>query len=342
MGKQDKATRAFMSINEFFADAFNAYFFKGKKVLMPDNLTPQDPSTVIADRPPEFAESADPFSERIRDILKRAVIRTDGHTRFVLLGIENQITIDPWMVVRCLEYDARSYRKQMDGYREARRRASNVAGASVWPQVDEALIRLCPVVSLVIYFGPDKWNAPRSLSELFGHMGDEYNPFALFAFDYHLHLIEPYRMSEQDFETYATCLREVLRLMKSANDRAALKQLLAQDERFRDLHPKAVDLINTCTSARIKYNETQRTVDMRSAFVEEREEGFAEGMAAGQAKGRAEGMAEGQAKGRAEGQNQEKCAIALRMLTEKLLDIPTIAKVTGLTLQQVLTLQSAQ
>lgn len=85
---------------------------------------------------------------------------------------------------------------------------------------------------------------------------------------------------------------------------------------------------------------------MRSAFVEEREEGFAEGMKKGLEKGRVEGMEKGRAKGRAEGkaegQNQEKLAIALRMLTEKLLDAPTIAKVTGLTLQQVQALQTTQ
>lgn len=108
------------------------------------------------------------------------------------------------------------------------------------------------------------------------------------------------------------------------------------------MDPEAVDVINACTDAKIKYNTTQKKVDMRSAFVEEREEGFAEGMEKGRAEGMEMGVEKGRAEGRAEGQNQEKPAIALRMLTEKLLDIPTIAKITGLTQQQVQALQTAQ
>lgn len=224
---KDSAEKTFMKINEVFADAFNGYFFGGKKVIMPDKLTPADTVSTVAHK---SSGGESKFSERIRDLLKRAVICSDGHTRFVLLGIENQSIVDPWMVLRCLEYDARTYTEQMEELCRIKRQATDGLAASVVPSKGIAAYNLLPVVSLVIYFGPDKWTGPKSLHEMFGEMGDEYHPFAKFAFDYRMNLIEPYQMNDKDFDVFTYNLREVVKLMKAVKDRVTLKKLLARDE----------------------------------------------------------------------------------------------------------------
>lgn len=340
---KDSAEKRFMKRNDVFADVFNGYLYQGKKVIEPDKLTAADP--VSTSRYINSLGDTE-YSERIRDVLKRAVIYSDGHKKYVLLGIENQSTIDPIMVYRCLEYDMRTFSEQIDKQYRRKRKASNGSASSYEAPSDGTLPTILPVITLVVYFGPEKWTGPKTFHEFIGLTDDQAHQVASYVLNYRMNLLEPYRMKEKNFIVYSSNFREVMRVMKTANNRKALKELLAQDKRFETMDPEAVDVINACTNARIKYNRRQRKVNMRSAFVEEREEGFAEGMKKGLEKGRVEGMEKGRAKGRAEGkaegQNQEKLAIALRMLTEKLLDAPTIAKVTGLTLQQVQALQTTQ
>lgn len=327
---KDSSEKVFMKVKKNFADVVNGYFFKGKKIVDPDKLVAVDTVSTIAY---ERTDGGTEHFERIRDVLEKAVIYSDGCTRYMLLGIENQSTIDPWMVFRCFFYDACTYMDQVEELQRSKRLGTKEPAPN-----DNTVQMPYPVMTLVVYFGPDEWTAPKSLCEAVGLTGDITHPFARLFHDYEIDVLEPYRMNDSDFNVYESSFRELMMVMKYLGDHEMLKALFARDERFKNMDRKAVDVMRACTGAKITYNETQRTVDMRNAFLEEREAGFAEGME----KGRAEGKAEGKAEGRIEGKNQEKLAIALRMLTEKLLDVPTIAKVTGLTPQQVQALQTAQ
>ena len=51
--------------------------------------------------------------QKYRDILKRAEIKTDGKSAYLLLGIENQSEIHYAMVIRTMLYDALNYSAQM-------------------------------------------------------------------------------------------------------------------------------------------------------------------------------------------------------------------------------------
>lgn len=53
---------------------------------------------------------------------------------------------------------------------------------------------MIPVVTLVIYFGTEAWDGPRSLYEMFGVENKKILPFVP---DYRINLIAPEEMSEQ-------------------------------------------------------------------------------------------------------------------------------------------------
>ena len=50
---------------------------------------------------------------------------------------------------------------------------------------------LIPVVTLVIYFGSDSWDAPLSLKEMYSNVDDD---ILAHAPDYHVNLIAPKEM----------------------------------------------------------------------------------------------------------------------------------------------------
>lgn len=63
-------------------------------------LTPTDTVNAVVH---ESSEGETKFSEHVRDVLKRAFICSGERNRLMLLGLENQSTVDPWMVMRSLE-----------------------------------------------------------------------------------------------------------------------------------------------------------------------------------------------------------------------------------------------
>ena len=90
--KKDVALREFWKNNDRFADLFNTVFFKGKKMLKPEELqdTDSNVSAVLSSK-----EASEAFV-RYRDVVKYA-----RGMQFAVFGIENQDKIHYAMPLRC-------------------------------------------------------------------------------------------------------------------------------------------------------------------------------------------------------------------------------------------------
>lgn len=67
------------------------------------------------------------------------------------------------MVFRCLEYEMRNYSEQMDESCRSKRWAAKMP-ASIDATLDNDTVpTMCPIVSLVIYFGTDKVGRAQNL-----------------------------------------------------------------------------------------------------------------------------------------------------------------------------------
>mgnify|MGYP004490225365 FL=1 len=172
IGAIDAITKAYIRKNEVFADAFNYFMYDGVQVIQPERLKELD-STEIAillnekettDKKAVKAEA----QQKYRDILKSAAIMEDGHTAYILLGIENQTDVNYAMPVRNMLYDALQYTKQVSEIADVHRRkkensshksVSHAEFISGFYKSD----RLIPVITLVIYFNAGEWDGPRSL-----------------------------------------------------------------------------------------------------------------------------------------------------------------------------------
>lgn len=100
-----------------------------------------------------------------------------------MIGLENQTAIDPDMPLRCLAYDGAAYRSQMLGQKKKR----------------------YPVVTIVLYFGSDKWNSNQKLSDTV-RVPDEWKPYFN---DYRTHIFQIAHLSREQVSMFKSDFRIV-------------------------------------------------------------------------------------------------------------------------------------
>ena len=104
IGAIDAITKAYIRKNEVFADAFNYFMYDGAQVIQPECLKELDPTEIAIllnekDTKDKKAVQVEAH-QKYRDILKSAAIMEDGHTAYILLGIENQTEVHYAMPAR--------------------------------------------------------------------------------------------------------------------------------------------------------------------------------------------------------------------------------------------------
>lgn len=284
--KADTITKDYISDTDVFADIFNYYIYGGEQVISPEQLKQKD-STKIA--LPYGADGAVVPVQKFRDAQKLCTVMTDGKLEYVIFGAESQAEIHNAMAVRNNLYDAleyaaqvseaaKSHRKAMKKEKEGRREKGEgtLSEEKRRPSSEEFLSgfwdedRLLPSVTVTIYFGTEEWTGPMSLFE----MMEVTDPRVLACIDnYHVRLIAPARMADEEIMKFQSSLREVLFFIKYAKDKENLDRILkVNEERFREVERRAVDVIEVITHAGLKYEESEVEVDVCEAIQEMRTE----------------------------------------------------------------------
>ena len=172
-----------------FADMFNKFLYHGKQVINPDNLIEMDSTEIVV---PYGEGKAGVPAQKYRDVLK--LMKTDGNIAYCILGCEDQGAIHYAMPVKNMLYDSMQFARQVTKAAKSHRQEKEHK-----PTSDEFLSgfyktdRLIPVVTLVIYWGPDRWDGPLTLKEMYAAADDavmQYVP------DYKINLIAPEQMTD--------------------------------------------------------------------------------------------------------------------------------------------------
>ena len=280
--KANTVTKDYVKDAGVFADIFNYYIYGGRQVILPEQLTERD-STKIA--LPYGADEAAVPVQKFRDVQKLYAAMTDGKMEYVLYGAENQTEIHYAMAVKNNLYDALEYAGQVEeaakSHRKEMKRKKEQGETSAeedrkTPNTGEFLSgfwsedRLIPSITVTIYFGPEEWNGPLSLFE----MMNVSDPDVLACMDnYHVRLIAPAQMLDEEIMKFRSSLREVMLFIKYSKDRENLSRVLeANEERFREVERRAADVIETITNAGIKYDESEEVVNVCQAIREIRME----------------------------------------------------------------------
>lgn len=280
MGKIDTITKEYMENPIVFADAFNQFLYHGDQKINPARLTELDATEIVI---PYGANGASVPEQKYRDVLKLLHAMTDGRTAYCVMGIENQSKIHYALPVKNGVYDFLQLSHQVSEAANAHKQAMKDSKLEQPDNLQEKeeptdgeflsgfwkTDRLIPVITLVIYFGSDSWDAPLSLKEMYSEVD---NAILAHAPDYHVNLIAPREMSDAEINEFHSNLRQVMLYIKYSKDKQTLNKIVKEDIKFQSMERQAAEVINVVTGSKLKYPEGKGDVNMCLAIQQMREE----------------------------------------------------------------------
>lgn len=273
MGKIDTESKRYLSINKIFADAFNFLIYDGEPVIDPDQLRPVDTTEITM----PYGNGARVPIQKYRDTMKIWAAMEDDNAVYILLGGEVQAKVHYAMPVRDMLYDAINYAAQVDEARRSYRKDTH-EGELVFEE-DQLKIRLTReeflsgfrkedrlilIITAVIYFGPDEWDAPISIREMI-NVPDE--RLLKVIPDYFINLIAPAKIDDHDFDKFNTDLGFAMKVIKHQGDDAVE---IIRSTNHRKIDRDTAEFLNTVASLNLVYEEPDEevTVDMCKAMEE--------------------------------------------------------------------------
>ena len=168
MKQKDITEKLLEDYEDVFADIVNVLLFDGKQLISPDAL-------VTSNVKSHYKAGDNKLHEQERDVMK---LWKDKGVNIAIYGIENQTKAEKVMPLRILSYDGASYRAQL------------LRGSSG---------RLCPVVTIVLYFGwKSHWNQPKTLKKIL-HIPTELDAYVN---DYQIHVFEVAWLSDRQVSMF--------------------------------------------------------------------------------------------------------------------------------------------
>jgi hypothetical protein len=143
MAEKDTTEKLLEAHNDVFSDTMNVYLYGGKRLIKEDELEVASVTTGYV--------FEDALRAQVRNVCKHW---KKENVQLALLGIENQSDIDRDMPLRIIGYDGAAFRGQLkvdknqDGSFHRNHRSRY------------------PVVSVVIYYGQNRWNRPLKLKDV--------------------------------------------------------------------------------------------------------------------------------------------------------------------------------
>lgn len=256
-------------------------------------------------------------AQKFRDILKSASIMKDDKAFYVLLGIESQSDVNYSAPVKNAVYDMLQYEKQVKVIAVRHKRNKDYKG-----RADGEFLsgfykedRLIPVITLIVFFSPDKWDGPKSLHEM---MKIENPKIKKFVQNYRINLIEPYAMNSEELNKFRTDFREVMQFMKILSDSDKMTEYLSYSDAMKKISTSAALVINEYAGLNLNLDEGSKYTDMSNAIEI--------------LKQRAADAAYD--KGYDKGRKEESIRMARNMMRDNM-DKASVAKYTGLTEDEV-------
>ena len=271
--------------------------------ITPEELSERD-STEAA-----FLELSN--GERIHLQLFRDASRYAEKMKRVLsiLSVENQDKIDYQIPLRIMEEDTVSYARQARKIVLQNREqwkavhkvetaedcgaAVHTSGKETPPYTSGEFLsgfrredRIIPNITLVVYFGEEPWDGPRSLRDMFVE-----SPFQTIAPDYAIYVLDVRRLSDQEIMSYSDDLRVLFFMLKHARDKDKLKAAMSEDRAFQNVSDDVLSaLMPYIGKKRVELLQPPQGnrkggLDMDTWFAQlfeaERQEGWDEGRAEG-------------------------------------------------------------
>lgn len=311
MGKVDIATKQYMSHRDVIADAFNFYIYDGRQIIKPEKLQKIDTAEIFL----PYGNDADIAVQKMRDNLMLWSMAMDNEAVYVVLGIENQDKIHYAMAVKNMLYDALQYAKQVEeakrSYRDKTKEKTVKLNSEEFLSGFKKEDKLMPVITLVIYFGDKDWDGAKSIHDMLSVDNQE---LLSYIPDYRINLIEPAKISDEDYDKFKTDLGSIMQFIKHQSDKDG--SWIKGKQRFNHVEKEDVELINLITGSKIVGDEKEEVVDMCRAWENSINNAKSEGKSEGKIEGRIEGKIEGRIEGKIETLYEE-CDMSIPDIAKK-------------------------
>ena len=272
MGKNNVYMKRWLSDKKRFADLINGSLFQGKQIFLPENMRVEDSEQGLILKKPKGEEST---IQRYRDITMAA---EDG-TRIVVLACENQDEIHYAMPVRGMLYDALSYVDQVSQIKKVRRENKELEGSAEFLSGLKKTDHLYPVITIIFYYGEEKWDGKIDLHGLLGIDRKEYSLLKTYVPNYRINLIEPKRL--ENLKCFQTDLQIIFGMLKYRKSKTELQSYMNSNKEYfsnidEDSYNAAKVLLGSESSLKAEKQESGG-IDMCKALDDLYQDGVNEG-----------------------------------------------------------------
>ena len=232
MGNKDISSNEYLENPDRYADIINTYYFSGDQIVLPEHVHQRKKSDSII-----LNNNTSNVITVNRDIVKNV----DVMMNTTIIALENQSDIHYAMPVRVMAGDAATYHSQWRTLAKEHYDKKDLESEEYLSGIKKGE-KLIPASTLVVYFGEEPWDGPRSLKEMLA-IEDLPPQMQEYIADYPLHILEVRRFD--DFEKFQTDLRSVFGFLRYAQDADKLSEYLAEHrDDFTELAPDASHLIS--------------------------------------------------------------------------------------------------
>ncbi len=295
MGKKDITLKDYFSDRRRYADLLNGSIFCGQQIIRAEEL--QDTDTVQS--------KSDNYAvlERTNDI---AMKQTKDGSIFAVWVVANQEKVDYSMPVRVMLQESLAYDRQIKDIKRKNRqqdKENTFVDSGEFLSGIKKEDRLYPVITLVVYWGEEKWQGAKSLHDMICFGEDKIFADALKTLvpEYPLHFLN---LSEvHDYQNFHSEIRLLFELYDRRNDKAEFYKYLQNNEDCRKIDEETVWALGKMLNINIEKlkNRTISEEGGKSDMCRAIEELIEDGRMEGKIEGRVEGIEKGKAEGRLEG-----------------------------------------
>lgn len=274
MGKSDTAVNIWLGDKTRFADLFNASVFDGKQIVMPEELE------VIRGEARMIVTNKDGKQKDVKKY-RDIVMRWKGEVDFAVLACENQDKIHYAMPVRVMMYDALSYAEQITILRKEHLWKKEKIESEEFLSGMKKEDKLCPVVTIVFYYGAEEWDASRNLHQMLQNREDGEISEQMKALipNYHINLVEAQKLWQEGY--LRTDMQLVLGMLQYRSKKAEFcKYMEEHKQSFRELDVDTRNAMIALLHAEKqlkKIQEQEEEVDMCQALEELYQDGVIKG-----------------------------------------------------------------
>ena len=329
MGKKDQYEKVYTRNAEVFADIVNYLLYEGAEKIRPEDLRELDGEELLVEEKKVL--------QRFRDVVKQVTVRQNEEAIYMIIGLENQTQVHYAMPVRTMVYDAMRYagqveaiRKQNDRrWKQGKRNNSDNSGEQAGSRVEDRLLtsaeflsgitkedKLLPVITIVILYSSAPWDGPTSLYDMLATKDPE---ILKYVQDYHIHLIAPGNMTDQQIQCFHSSMRKVLTFIKYAKDKEKMKEIMSEeDSDFYHVDRETAQFIKEMTGVNIEIQEGEEDVNMCKAWedmaIDMKNEGLQLGLRQGEQRGLQLGRQQGEQIGEQRGLQENRFLVIKNML----------------------------